>query len=491
MKVLFIYPNHYLHIGIPTGIASLSAVLKREGHKVDIFDWTFIKTEDKKDEHRTANKGLYVPTPYTIEDLVTDDPVQSLDDALADKLKVFDPDLVAVSVMTGYFDNAVELLKSVRPSCMVVVGGVHSSICPEDSLAPEVVDCICIGEGEEFFLELCDHLERDKDYTNIRNLGYKNGKDVRFNDLRPFVDLDALPDPDWDLFDERHLFRPFMGEVYKGSWFSMSRGCPDRCSYCVNMALRANLKGCGHYFRYQSPATTARQIVNLKEKHRATWFRFADDSIMLFKERYLEELGDALRPLGIMFGCSVRPNTVNERKVALLKSMGCVAASIGIESGNSRIRKEILNRNISDEQIMKAIHLLNEAGIRVSTFNMIGLPGETRENVFETIRLNKKLNVQAINAYVVYPYPGTEISRKYHAHFRDEKGRFIPVSEAAGFELSKMSRGEVQGLLRTFELYVILPEEMWYKVRDAEGDSPEASALRDRLNEYAIELQQM
>ena len=486
MRILFLYPNKYLNTGIPTGIATLSAVLKREGHEVDIFDWTFIKTESENEKPLTANKGLYLPTPYTIENLVADDPVRSLDEAFEEKLRSFDPDLVAVSVMTGYFDDVTGLLNRVRPSCPVVVGGVHSTISPEDALAPDVVDFICVGEGEEFLLELCNRMENNMDYTGIRNLGYKRGKQVKINKLRPFMDMDELPDPDWELFDERHLFRPFMGHVYSGSFYVMSRGCPGRCSYCVNGALRKRLRDCGRYFRYQSPGTTARQLANLKKKHGATWFKFADDSIMLLPKTYLEQLADALKPLNIMFGCSVRPETVTRHKVELLKSMGCVAASVGIESGNAIIRKEILNRNMSNEQIEKAIHLLQEFGIRVSTFNMIGLPEEERKNVFETIRLNKQLGIPAVNVYIVYPYPGTEISLNYGTNFRDEKGKIIPVSEAAVFKLSKMPRHEVEGLLKTFNLYVDLPEEMWQTIRKAERSSPQDSELKAKLEQYAI-----
>ena len=189
-----------------------------------------------------------------------------------------------------------------------------------------------------------------------------------------------------------------------------------------------------------------------------------------------------------MFGCSVRPETITKHKVELLKSMGCVAATVGIESGNPRLRKEILNRKMSNELIEKAINLLKDADIRVSTFNMIGFPEETRENVFETIRLNKKLGVSAVNVYVVYPYPGTEINRNYQIELRDKSGKLIPVSEAASFELSYMSRSEVEALLKTFPLYVSLPEDKWAEVRKAEQPSEEGFVLHNQLQEDARSL---
>jgi len=369
----------------------------------------------------------------------------------------------------------------------VVAGGVHPTICPEDALATDVIDCICVGEGEEFLLELCDDLQRDADYTRLHNLGYKRGKNLILNDLRPFVDLDVLPPPDWSCFDSRHLFRPYLGKVYSGSFYTLSRGCPYKCAYCVNSALRQKLKPCGEYFRYQSWATTASHLKSLKDTYGATWFKFADDSLGSLDERALEDLAEALRPLNIMFGCSIRPETVTRRKVEWLRSRGCVAATVGVESGNNHIRREVLKRKMTDDQICRAARFLKDTGIRVATFNMIGLPGETRENVFETIRLNKRLGASATNVYVVYPYPGTELSHQYRAHFRDSRGAFIPVSDAAGFELSNMSRAEVEGLLRTFDLYVKLPEALWPKVRESEADNPLSSAIRVELEESVVE----
>lgn len=493
MKILFIHPNDYLNIGIPTGIATLSAILKREGHETDVFDFTFIKTEEyikpRSDESKkvgTANKGIFLPTEYTLADLVEKDPVQSLREAFEKKIKEFQPDLIAVSVMTGYFDRVIELLRAVKLPCKVIVGGVHATIAPEDALSFDIVDFICVGEGEGLFLELCVCLEEGKDYSKIKNLGYKKNGHIYINELRPFFNFDELPTPDWSLFDERHLFRPLMGKIYKGSFYVMSRGCPQLCTYCVNGSLRERYKGCGQYFRYQSPKTTIKHLSSLKEKFGATWFKFADDSIMLLSEEYLEELAAGLKPLNIQFGCSVRPETTTEGKVEILKSMGCVAASVGVESGNETVRKTVLNRHMSNQTIKRSVSILKNAGIRVSTFNMIGLPEETRENVFETISLNRELNVDSVNVYIVYPYPGTGISKKYNIKLRGKDGKMTPVNKSSSFAFSKMPPEEVEGLLRTFDLYLKLPEEIWPVVKIAEGRDKAAEELRKMLTDCAI-----
>jgi radical SAM superfamily enzyme YgiQ (UPF0313 family) len=482
MKILFFYPNDYLATGIPNGIATLSAVAKNNNHQVDIFDTTFIKTRKIEDNHE-KDTGLFLPTAYTLEDLVKNDPIENIEEALERKLNEFNPDLIAVSAMTGNFNQSVRIINRVKPEAKIIYGGVHPSILPQDVLAHEIVDFVCIGEGEELLVELCDCLENEKDLSKIKNLGYKKNGTTYLNELRPFVNLDTLPTPDWSLFDERHLFRPFMGQIYNGSFYEMSRGCPMNCNYCVNISLKQILKKCGNYFRFQSPQTTIRHIGELKEKYGATWFKFADDSITYFKEEYLGQLAEGLAKLNIQFGCSIRPETVTKRKIELLKSMGCVAGTVGIESGNPQIRKEVLNRNMSDQQIRETINNLKDADIRVSTFNMIGLPRETREDVFQTIKFNKSLNIEAANVYIIYPYPGTAIYKKYKINIFDNNGDIIPVTQAASFHLSQMEPKEVEGLLKTLNLYMRLPEKLWPIIELAEGKSDAAKELYDRLIE--------
>jgi anaerobic magnesium-protoporphyrin IX monomethyl ester cyclase len=480
MRILFFYPNDYLNIGIPNGIATLSAIAKLNFHQVDIFDTTFIKVQQAEDNHGKS-EGIFLPTKYSLEDLTKNDPIENVEDAFDRKINEFKPDLIAVSTMTGTFNWSLNILNRIKPRAKIIYGGVHPSISPKEVLKHGIVDFVCVGEGEELLIKLCECLGNEKDYSQIKNLGYKKSGTTHINELGPFVNLDNLPTPDWSLFDERHLFRPFMGEIYKGSFYEMSRGCPMNCNYCVNVSLKKILKKCGSYFRYQSPQKTIRQLGELKEKYGATWFKFADDSITYFKEDYLEELADGLSKLTIQFGCSIRPEAVTKRKIELLKKMGCVAGTVGIESGNPRIRKEVLNRRISDEQIEETINNLIDANIRVTTFNMIGLPGETREDIFQTIKFNKSLNIEAANVYIIYPYPGTFIHEKYKINIFDNNGDIIPVSQASSFHLSKIEPHEVEGLLKTFNLYMRLPETLWPIIELSEGESNAAKELYDRL----------
>lgn len=356
MKIAFLNPVNYLDVGIPQGIALLCAIVRERGHEAIVIDTAFMKTN----EYIRPNTGdtIYKPTEYDLYDLVENDPVVNVVKEVQDQIDTFKPDLLAVSVMTTNYQYAVDLVKELEISCPTLWGGVHPTLCPEEVLANTFVDMICVGEGDEALPELCDAIESGSAYSHIRNLWVKENGDIVKNEQRPFVDLDSLPVPDWSLFDSRHLFRPYEGKIYKGGFFVTSRGCPGKCTYCVNEALQTICKDCGQYFRRMSPKKIAEQVGTLKERYGATWFKFGDDTFLLHTVAEFEELHDLIKPLNIMFGCSVRPDTVNKRKIELLRDMGCVAMSVGVETGNETLRREQLHRQISDKQIVNALRYL-------------------------------------------------------------------------------------------------------------------------------------
>ena len=477
MRILFIYPESYLNIGIPGGIAVMSALLKQRGHKVDIFDTCFLKTKDYQNTEEVhggvglSDKGgvsVFKKTEYTIEDLVADDPVVDLSEELQKKINQFKPDIIAISCMTSTFDFACDLIRSVNHKSIILVGGVHATIAYEDCLDQDCVDYAFVGEADKGIIDFVEALENNGDVNKIPGLAYKNSQGEYVNNrVGPRACLDDLPCPDWGLFDKRHLFRPFEGKIYQGSFYSQSRGCPMQCKYCVDPTESSITGGAAGYFRVQKPEITIAHLTELKEKYGATWYKFSDDTFLLPKVEHLKELAVGFKKLGIKFGCSVMINTITEEKVALAKEMGCVSMSIGIEAGNPKIR-ESLNRRYSDEKLEKGIGWMHKYGIKVSSFNIIGCPGETRENVFETIELNRKLKVQSCNVYIMFPYPGTPIQIESKMPIRDKNGRLFKVSEAKNLGLSKMSPDELEGLEKTFNIYLNLPKSLWPIIELAE-----------------------
>jgi anaerobic magnesium-protoporphyrin IX monomethyl ester cyclase len=226
MKILFVNPRQFLAIGINGGIADLSAALKRRGHQLELFDTTFLKTkQDAENMHKVNDRGTnmqFKRTQYTLEDLVAADPIVDPYEAFQEKIDDFKPDIIAVSSMTDPFDKACNLLKNIKSDAITIVGGVHSTIAPEDAMSQNIYDIVCVGEADNTFPELLDLMEKGEDYTNVKSMWFKlpNGK-IKKNPFAPRVQLDNLETPDWELFDERHLFRPYLGEIYVGSFVTI------------------------------------------------------------------------------------------------------------------------------------------------------------------------------------------------------------------------------------------------------------------------------
>jgi radical SAM superfamily enzyme YgiQ (UPF0313 family) len=506
MRVLFVYPEHYLNIGIPGGISMLSANLKKHGHETALVDTTFMKVDpefnsrtfDAKAMHQKLHGGLgekeadtagispMKRTAYTIEDLVRDDPLVTHQEQFQLAIDTFKPDLIALSTMTSTFDFVMDLLRTVTYDCPVVAGGIHPTIAVDDCMSQKEIDIACYGEADTVMVELCDLMEAGKDYTNVKSMVFRmpDGS-IKRNPPAPRVDNEELPCPDWGLFDRRHLFRPFDGKIYTGSFYIQSRGCPMKCTYCVDSTVAAMTGGHAGYFRHQRPEITIKHLTELKEKFGVNWIKFADDSFLLPKTEHLEELGEGLNRLGMQFGCSVMPNTITEEKVKLARKMGCVAMSVGVESGNAEIRK-MVKRHYKDDALVERLKIVQKHGIRLSTFNIIGFPGETRDNVFETINLNRRIGTSACNVYILFPYPGTPIQIEHKIPIRGENGKMLPVAQAKHLGLSKMSPDELEGLQHTFNLYLHMPKELWPLVRLAETSDERGLTIRELVRRFTV-----
>jgi radical SAM superfamily enzyme YgiQ (UPF0313 family) len=200
-------------------------------------------------------------------------------------------------------------------------------------------------------------------------------------------------------------------------------------------------------------------------------FTLKTDRVREFCKLYAERIKDKLN---VPFGCMTRPEALSEEKVRYLKEAGCVEIAMGIETGNEKYRKEVLDRQMPQESIVKAFLMAKKAGIKTYSFNMVGLPNETRDDVFSTIELNRKGKVDEIQCTVFYPFKGTRL--------RDfcEEHDFIDSSEkevASYYEMPtirnpKMPRNEIAGLFKTFIIYCKSPKIFWPFVRLLEYSNP-------------------
>ena len=374
MNVLFINPNVTGLTYLNFGIAYLSAMLKSAGHTTGLVDLTF---------------GLK-------------------EDGIISQTKNFDPDIICISSKSTEYPTALQVSKALKKdiAAPVFCGGIHPTVAPDEVISSGCFDGICIGEGEHALLELVTKMERGENYYDTPNFWFKDGNNVIKNDVMSLIaELDSLPHPDREIFYYEKYLTARDGQAD----FIFSRGCPFNCTYCINHYLQKLYRGKGVYTRFHCIAYVIDEIKSVMENYEITTLKFEDDTFNIDYKRLKEFCETYQKEIELPFECNLRADRCNEEMFKHLKRAGCERANIGVEAGNEDIRKNILKRDMSDEQIISAFRLAKKEGIHAMSFNMVGLPYETRDDIQKTIELNKKIDADSIQASVFVPFQGTEL----------------------------------------------------------------------------------
>ena len=226
----------------------------------------------------------------------------------------------------------------------------------------------------------------------------------------------------------------------------------------------------GIYHREKSPDVAIQHLEELKDKYKFEMIRFWDEDFTTISINYLREFSELYKKrINLPFLIYACTRTITEEKVTYLKEMNCVTIAMGVESGNSWLRKNLLNRSISNAEIIQKFEIVKNSNIRVSAYNMIGLPFETRRMVFDTINLNRKIKANTSSVSPFKPYPKTRLGEiaKEFGFFQKEPDY---NSEKSDLDSPYLRREEIDGLLRTFSLYVKLPEDFFPIIEKCEKD---------------------
>jgi radical SAM superfamily enzyme YgiQ (UPF0313 family) len=383
-KVLLVYPG-YIVREQPLNILYIGSAVKAAGHAVALFEISSYR--------RRPLRG---------------DPYRIIKESYQELCARFKPDVVGFSVMSVNYRIALELAQLTKrrsPTVRTVFGGIHPTIAPEETISEGAIDAICRGEGEASFTEFLAALDRGGDYTRTPGFWTKRDGAIFRNPMRPLIeDLDKIPFPDRDLISPSRL----QAELY-GVNLLTSRGCPFPCSYCQNEYLMDLYRGYGRFIRYRSIENVFAEIDQVLQKYHPSRLSFSDESFTLNKKRLEEFCERYAKRYSIPFLCQTRPDLIDENTIRTLKDGGCDFINMAIEAGNPRIRNSVLQRNITDEQIVQAFELARRHGIRTGSFNMIGLPGEDLSTVWDTIRINKLLQPDRIMCTVYMPFLGTKL----------------------------------------------------------------------------------
>jgi radical SAM superfamily enzyme YgiQ (UPF0313 family) len=338
-------------------------------------------------------------------------------DEFINRVKREKPDVLAFSVVTNQWEYARKLASWIKQdlSLTTICGGVHALVAPEQILNSGVFDFVMRGECEEAFLEFVERLDRHQSVDDLQNLGYRKNGRIHLNPVRPLPALEPLPFKDYEVMDFQKLID------VKNGWVGLmaSRGCPFSCTYCFNHKMvatyRADLK-CSfaklHYIRRFSVEQMAEEIRYLLKNYEHIRMFIFDDDLFTFDKAYVKEFCAAYKKItDLPFVVNAHVRFFDQECANILADANCRIVKFGVESGSEHVRKTILNRHMSNEQIIEAIRYVRDAGMHSSVFVIIGFPREQPEDVFATIRLLAQASPGRFRWTYFFPYPGTEAHR--------------------------------------------------------------------------------
>ena len=373
LDVLLIQPPYpglsFETTNIPLGLAWISAVLKQEGFTTQGYDLQIEGMDLKK---------------------------------LGQRIDELQPAVLGVQfhgqVSFNYSIDTVKYLKTTYPDIPVVVGGQQATLRPLPILKETGVDYLVQGEGEYVMLDMVKYLLGRPDapaLADIPSLMYlRNGEVVRHERAPRTENLDAIPLPDRDAFKWRKY----------PQWVIMtSRGCPYECAFCSSSSFW------GRTVRFRSAESVLAEMEQLVNKYQVTSFLILDDTFTLKKDR-LERIcrGIVEKKLPITWACGTRTDQIDEDIVQLLKDARCNSITFGIESANQKTL-DLIRKDVSVEQQRKGILLSKRMGMQTRTSFMIGLPGESRTELMNSLKFLLETEPNEIQLYPVMPYDGTKV----------------------------------------------------------------------------------
>ncbi len=420
----------------PLGLALIAAILEKQGHQVTILE---------------ANAAGLSPEAAAV-------------------LVAEDTDVVGLTAMTPTIGSALKIARFVKqrnPGRKIVLGGPHVTLLPEDTLASaDYVDVILRGEADQTVTQLMHAFEQGLSPANVPGVTCRQDGKVFSNALSvPTVEMDALPYPAYHLLPltkytphpPHGMYKPFAAMV-------TSRGCPYRCVYCSKPVF-------GSQFRAQSAGRVVAEMAYLVKTFGVKEIAFYDDSFTLDKKR-IHEIADKIleRGLKVAWTCETRVNLVDKELLKHMKQAGCYTVAYGIETAAPEIMK-VIQKDITLEQVEKAVLAHHEVGLQVVGYFMLGSPGETPETIMQTVNFAKKLKVDFAQFSITTPFPATELYDIY-MRGRTEPPKWEDFIYAGTdnpatpvFESDKLTREDLKLLMsKAYRSFYLRPAYIWQRL---------------------------
>lgn len=357
------------------GTMTLSAILKANGHQVEIF----VDDESSLYKRLEQNEREF--------------------------------DLIGFSLMTCHESWMLEVsrrIKELSKNVPTIVGGPHPTFFP-DVVKNDSIDMICKGEGEYALLEVMNAIDQRKNFEGIPNISFKNNGSVITNEVRPLVeDLEQLPFPDRTIYQKYDYFKKQTVRT-----LIATRGCPFKCNFCFNHQWNEIYHKKGPRLRLRSPENIFAEVDHMESQGVGIGMLFFVDSTFNINRGWCLDFFKKYKGrIKYPFSCNFTANLITEDVVQAMAETGlCYEARFAVEVGNERLRKEMLRKPVSNEQIIRAGDLLNKYKIPINSYNMFGVPTETKEQALETIEINKRIKPIVFNSALFGPFPGLDVTK--------------------------------------------------------------------------------
>ncbi|VVB83577.1 Ribosomal protein S12 methylthiotransferase RimO [uncultured archaeon] len=317
-------------------------------------------------------------------------------------IKEYSPDWVGITSTTSMIEEAYEIAKLCPKNIKVVIGGIHASSMPQETLEKfDRFDYLIRGEGEFAMLELV----QKKTLSKIKGLSYRKNKKIIHNSERELNDkLDELPLPARELLPMEKYFSAG-AKQNPSDYILSSRGCPYQCIFCADHLVH------GRKFRFRSPENIIKEVEEIYRRGARDW-DFVDDNFTLLSER-VEEFCDLMIKKGLnkkmSWRCSngIRVDRITPDLLKKMKLAGCYMVSLGIESGNEEILNK-MKKSINLQKVRQAVNWCREAGIETRGLFMFGNLGENERTMQDTINFAKTLDLDTATFHITIPFPNTD-----------------------------------------------------------------------------------
>lgn len=388
----------------------------------------------------------------------------------ADRIREFDPHIVALTAKTLGWPAVIEIAQAVRacaPSATIVLGGPHLSIYPKESLTWDCFDVAVVGDGEETLLEICDRVESGSSLDDVAGtcVRLRDGSIVQNPARAVPKDIDRYPMPAWDLVDigRYHcltLLKPFATMV-------TTRGCPWHCGYCSQVY--------SDKLRYRSPELVVDEMEHLAKTYGVREIVMFDETFTIGKKRmrtFCEEI--LRRNLQVKFNIRARVDTVDREVLALLKRAGLRSIHMGVEAGTDRVLK-IMNKQITREQTERAFRIARELGIETRGYFMVGYYDATPQDVEDMIDFSASIGLDWASYSVATALPATDlytvaqergyVDGDFWRRYTIDGGGAIPQLETETFTAEQLRRYRTKAYMN----FYLRPDLIRRKLSKSEG----------------------